>query len=154
MTRAQGLASQSIAPLFDRLTAMDPSGDMLQAAKDSKKVKTKSGQEVDFRLGGAESLDFLPDNSVDLICAATAGLSYVLLLQQLDSDMCRCMRITLQLTGSQHPGGVVPSASWSRTARWPSSPTGATTFVSAQWLHTSRRAPELTKSANSHGRRR
>ena len=60
---------------FRHVTGVDPSANMIYAARkkivENKRGGVKAGSTIDFVQGSAEKLDFLPDDSTDLVIAGT-----------------------------------------------------------------------------------
>lgn len=66
-----GEVTRSLAQYFDTATGVDPGKEMISQATVDGGV-TRSGKKVDFKVRGAEDLDSLPNDSVDLLVAGMA----------------------------------------------------------------------------------
>ena len=73
MPANQGIVTSALAPYFSHAQGVDPSENMIQAARESVTVKTKSGEDIKWTVGGADSIPSVPDASVDLVVAGTAA---------------------------------------------------------------------------------
>lgn len=79
---------------FRHVTGVDPSANMIYAARkkivENRREGVKAGLTIDFVQGPAEKLDFLPDDSTDLIIAGTYLGCFIILF---DRHRCALHRL-------------------------------------------------------------